>query len=569
MKAKDSVRSFKDNLKGLLLRHSFRPALEMELICILLVVLFGAYWGITKCSETNKQVCSALEQTVDVYGTFLEELAKEEHIIHSDISLTRRAQILKKLYSASIQAGYDADLYLLDADGNVMLSSKETVTDEQRMMIRNLGIREQMKKNPYELQMDISKGSTRNFLMGKAVEADGTLAGGVVVQISGSVYDKLLAKSTARTLILQEDYWVLTTNGYNFVDSIGKLTREIRDRQGLHVLHDGVYFVMRSAVSGSNLEVYTLFDYTDTLRILITVLLTGGVVLAFLFFAGLANTEKIAVKATEDISALNEAFLTVTSGNLRAGLNLHSSTELENIGEGFNQMIESLKHQMEMNKELAETVAAEQVKRLASQFNSHFLFNTLDNIRFICRIAPEIAENMVILLSELLRYNTADPNEKVTLAEDMDYIRKYFEIFKIRQGDRFSYEMDVEEEIKECLVLRLLVQPIVENAMKYGLGAREHLHVQVKAFRKNDDIWILCQDDGDGMSQELLQKIQENLNQKENVTAHLGLYNVHRRLQLTYGQDYGIHLENGNGLCVMVNFPVQVGDALEEYRWKH
>lgn len=569
MRTKDSVRSFKDNLKGLLLRHSFRPALEMELICILLVVLIGAYWGITKCSETNKQVCSALEQTVVVYGEFLEELAEEEHIIHSDISLTQRAQIMKKLYMASIQAGYDADLYLLDKDGNVMLSSKEAMTDEQRMQIRNLGIREQMKQNPDELQMDISKGSVRSFLMGKAVKAKGEFVGGIVVQINGNVYDKLLAKSTVRTLILQKDYWVLTTNGYHFTDSIGKLIPQIREKQGLYVLDHGIYFVMHSAVAESDLEVYTLFDYTDTLRILLTVLMTGGVVLAFLFFAGLANTEKIAVKATEDISELNEAFLTVTSGNLRADLDLHSSTELENIGEGFNQMIESLKRQMEMNKELAETVAAEQVKRLASQFNSHFLFNTLDNIRFICRIAPEIAENMVILLSELLRYNTADPNEKVALAEDLDYIRKYFEIFKIRQGDRFSYELEVEEDIKECLVLRLLVQPIVENAMKYGLGTREHLHVQVKAFRKGEDIWILCQDDGEGMSQELLHKIRENLNQKENVTPHLGLYNVHRRLQLTYGSDYGIHLENRNGLCVMVNFPVQVGEALEEYRWKH
>lgn len=405
--------------------------------------------------------------------------------------------------------------------------------------------------------------------MGKAVETNGVFVGGVVVQINGSVYDKLLAKSTVRTLILQKDYWVLTTNGYHFADSIGKLVYEIRERQGLQILNDGVYFVMHSAVPESNLEVYTLFDYTDTLRILLTVLLTGGVVLAFLFFAGLANTEKIAVKATEDISALNEAFLTVTSGNLRADLDLHSSTELENIGEGFNQMIESLQRQMEMNKELAETVAAEQVKRLASQFNSHFLFNTLDNIRFICRIAPEIAENMVILLSELLRYNTADPNEKVTIAEDLDYIQKYFEIFKIRQGDRFSYEMEVEEEIKECLILKLLVQPIIENAMKYGLGTREHLHVQVKAFQKGEDIWISCQDDGDGMSQEHLQKIRENLRQKENMTAHLGLYNVHRRLQLTYGHDYGIHLENKNGLCVKVNFPIQVGEALEEYRWKH
>ena len=565
MKKKEEVRSFKDNLKGLLLRHSFRPALQMEIICILLVVVIGGWWGITSNREANSHVCDALEQTITVYGELLDQLAAEDHIINPETSLTRRTSILKSLYTASAGAGYEANMYILDPQGNILVSSRETVSDEEKVLVRNWKILEELKEHPEQMQMDVSRGSTRTLLLAKAVMADDRLQGSIVIQVGGSVYDKLLAANAGKTVIAQKDYWVLATNGYQFVDPIGRLVSTMRETQGLKIFQKGIYYVRHQEAGNGNLEVYTFFDYTDTVRVLAMVLLTGIVVLAFLFFAGLSNTEKMAVKATEDISTLNEAFLAVTEGDLRAHLEIHSSTEFKNIGYGFNKMIRSLNRQMEENRELAEIVAEEQVKRLASQFSSHFLFNTLDNIRFICRIAPEIAENMVILLSELLRYNTANPNERVTIAEDLDYIEKYLEIFKIRVGEGFDYEILVEEDIKECLILRLLVQPIVENAMKYAQGNREHMKVSVRAYRSGEDICIECQDNGEGMPPELLQKLRENLKKQENETAHLGLYNVHRRLQLTYGEKYGIRLENCEGLRVTVTFPAQTEEPLEEY----
>ena len=110
MKKKEEVRSFKDNLKSLLLRHSFRPALQMEIICILLVVVIGGWWGIANNRETNSHVCEALEQTITVYGELLDQLAAEDHIINSETSLTRRTIILKSLYTASARAGYEANM---------------------------------------------------------------------------------------------------------------------------------------------------------------------------------------------------------------------------------------------------------------------------------------------------------------------------------------------------------------------------------------------------------------------------------------------------------------------------
>ncbi len=299
MKKKEEVRSFKDNLKSLLLRHSFRPALQMEIICILLVVVIGGWWGIASNREANSHVCEALEQTITVYGELLDQLSAEDHIINPETSLTRRTLILKSLYTASARAGYEANMYILDPEGNILVSSRETVSDEEKVLVRNWNILEQLKESPEQIQMDVSRGSNRTLLLAKAVVADGRIQGSIVMQVGGSVYDKLLAANAGKTVIAQKDYWVLDTNGYQFVDPIGRLVNSMRESQGLKIFEKGIYYVRHQEVGGGNLEVYTFFDYTDTVRVLAMVLLTGIVVLAFLFFAGLSNTEKMAVKATE------------------------------------------------------------------------------------------------------------------------------------------------------------------------------------------------------------------------------------------------------------------------------
>lgn len=552
------ARSFKDNLKNILVKYSFCPALGMEIICILVVLCVSGLWGVSSSTLAGKEICQELDIAVAEYDQLLEQLAKSDNITDHTISSTRRTAIMKALYSKTVTTGYDAELYILDQDKNVVTSSREELSQEKQGEIsRNWNVLEKIKEQPRSLQIEVSKGAERALFLGRAVEADGQLQGYVVCRLNSRVFDKLVADYAAEAMIVQGDHWILKTNGYQFVDPIGKLTKEMRDFQGIRIFEHSLYYVMHQQPLCGSLTVYTFFDYTDALRVLMTVFVTGMLVLFFLYFAGLANAEKMAVRATQDISALNDAFLEVAGGNLAPTLDIHSSTEFENIGQGFNQMINSLNTQMEENRELAKTVAYEQVKQLASQFKSHFLFNTLDNIRFICRLAPEMAENMVISLSELLRYNTGNPNEKVTIEEDLNYIKRYFDILKIRFGDAFSYQIQVEDDVRDALILKLLIQPLVENAVKYGFGGRDHMEIVITAERMKDKVCIVCRDDGEGIAPEQLIKIQENLKQEENKTPHLGLYNVHRRLQLMYGQEYGLSLENRDGLEITVIFPIQ------------
>jgi sensor histidine kinase YesM len=223
-------------------------------------------------------------------------------------------------------------------------------------------------------------------------------------------------------------------------------------------------------------------------------------------------------------------------------------------------MLKSLREQIEENKELATNVAFSQLKQLESQLNPHFLFNTLDNIRFMAKIDTDAADKMIVSLSGILRYTIRDTREEVTLREDLNNLQYYLNILQIRFNKRFKYRIDVGEDIMDCLIPKLLLQPLLENAIKYGFGGREKLSVTIKGYQITDRLVFVCEDDGAGISEERLKEIREMLEKETNDSAHYGLYNIHRRIRLMYKGDYGLDIEGkeGEGTLVRIVLPKKV-----------
>ena len=202
-------------------------------------------------------------------------------------------------------------------------------------------------------------------------------------------------------------------------------------------------------------------------------------------------------------------------------------------------------------------MAFAQVKQLESQFNPHFLFNTLDNIRFMTKIDIQAADKMIVSLSRLLRYSIRDVREELTVQEDLDNLQSYLNILQIRFNKRFSYEMDIEEGIQQCLIPKLLIQPLLENAVKYGFVGRDKLHVCIKGYEENGKLGFLCKDNGAGIEEALLEEIRTQLSMEKNTSTHLGLYNIHRRIRLLYKEDYGMQIEStpNEGVTVTLILP--------------
>lgn len=214
---------------------------------------------------------------------------------------------------------------------------------------------------------------------------------------------------------------------------------------------------------------------------------------------------------------------------------------------------------MENNRKMAELVSMAQNKQLESQFNPHFLYNTLENIRYMCKLEPATAERMVFSLSNLLRYSLDGSKAEVTLKEDLEHLESYLTILKRRFGERFRCRIDVEPETMDLRIPKLVLQPMIENAVKYGFGKQLNLTVELKAYIHEGKLIMICRDDGVGIPQCTLSELTALLEQKENPRRHSGLYNIHRRIDILYGRPYGVEIRSaeGHGTTLVVTLPVK------------
>jgi len=219
-----------------------------------------------------------------------------------------------------------------------------------------------------------------------------------------------------------------------------------------------------------------------------------------------------------------------------------------------------------VHEQAARATAIADIRRLESQFQPHFLFNTLENIKYMIKLEPESAVRMVMALSKLLRYSIHGQERLVRFSEDLAYTHGFIEIQRCRFGERFLYEEKGLESASHCLVPRLILQPILENAIKYGESDDGTIHVVVTARHVSDQLILAVCDDGRGMEEDALNQLRAMLEREEDPATHTGLYNVHRRLQLLFGSTFGVSMrrrEHG-GTCVTMTLPWQTTLMSEE-----
>lgn len=198
-------------------------------------------------------------------------------------------------------------------------------------------------------------------------------------------------------------------------------------------------------------------------------------------------------------------------------------------------------------------------KMLASQINPHFLYNTLETIRMKARVngQPEI-EELTKMLAKLLRRNIQAGSQDVSLQTEVELVEYYLKIQQYRFGDRIQYQIIMEEGIESCKILPLVIQPIVENSIIHGLETKVGTGtIRIAVRRSRDGICISVEDDGKGMTAEQLTAVRQELDRGSLDQTHIGISNVHQRLKLKYGEQYGLTItsEERKGTFVELRIP--------------
>lgn len=285
----------------------------------------------------------------------------------------------------------------------------------------------------------------------------------------------------------------------------------------------------------------------------------GTVVLALSLLSlalSLVISEALARHITRPVSRLDKAIAKVKDGDLSIQVKVKTSDELGRLTESFNQMVKDLKRYLEdrvqRQKDLNETT----LRLYQTQLNPHFLYNTLDTIKWSAKIhqileIAVLAENLAVILRKSI-----SSKPFIQLREELDTIESYIKIQKIRFAGRFLYETEVPDMLEDCVIPKMILQPLVENAIIHGLDGCANGYICIYAAQKDGILRISVTDDGCGMGQEMLDWMNSPNPAKRD--GHLGLYNVIQILKLYYGEEYGIQAESDtSGTTVTIRLPAK------------
>lgn len=268
-----------------------------------------------------------------------------------------------------------------------------------------------------------------------------------------------------------------------------------------------------------------------------------------LFMAALALAYLLSDEITKPVKSLEKSMKEVEKGNFApAVMEVREENEIGHLRRNFNMMTEEIRKLMEQRDQEQQTKRKSELKALQAQINPHFLYNTLDSIIWMAEWGKN--QEVVLMtssLAKLLRRSISNEQEAVTVAEEVEYTETYLTIQKMRYKDKLEYEILVDPEILQKSVIKLVLQPLVENAIYHGIKYKEGKGlIRIRGFRQNERMILQVQDDGKGMEPETLAHIFEK-HTKDTRSNGVGLNNVNERIQLYYGDDYGISFRSSPG----------------------
>ncbi len=257
------------------------------------------------------------------------------------------------------------------------------------------------------------------------------------------------------------------------------------------------------------------------------------------------------------INTMNE----VKRGNLSVSIIDNSTDEIGEVVGNFNTMLNEIKNLMESVKLNEKQKREAEIKILQAQINPHFLSNTLNTVKWLA--GAQKAHNIEALVSsliKLLHVSMGKGDDFITMGEEVEYIKSYINIQEYRYYDKFRVVFEIEEDILDYKVLRFLIQPVVENAIIHGIGPMtEQGLISIKGFKYNDVLKIRVTDNGEGIPRERLCKIL-TVDDYENKSkfSGIGINNVNERIQINFGDEFGLHIESVPKLYTTVELTLPI-----------
>lgn len=390
-----------------------------------------------------------------------------------------------------------------------------------------------------------------------AIDANIGVIDNIIKDLDKSTHGKTLVVDESGSVVYDSDKSLIGQNLKNSDLMPGALT----EQGSFHTKIDGkamLAIFKESSVTGWKVLITIPEDelMADALR---TRTFTVAAALAIMAFALLISLVLV-FAITRPLRGLVHMMKEVQTGNLDVVFPVVSRDEAGLVGSAFNRMIDRIKTLIQDIYSVEERKKEAELQSLQHQINPHFIYNTLESIRMTAVLSDnkEVA-TMTQLLGKLLRYSIHGGLESVPIAKEWEHLGIYVQLLNYRYGSRFELELPDARETEGLNVIKLLFQPIVENAVYHGLHeSRSGMTIRVFCRQEGKDLLFEVADDGEGMEEETLRKLQESLLRvPEGDNTGIGLRNVNERIKLKYGETYGLSIRSqfGQGTIVSVRLP--------------
>lgn len=359
------------------------------------------------------------------------------------------------------------------------------------------------------------------------------------------LYEGLLASSGV-TFIADEEGYILSHSDENQVG------RDVQDygimptENQFHILplegenQDSICvsaaFGSDSQLIGFPLKVYSIIPSDDLFDVLDQILQTISATYVAVIIIAVLISFFLSKRLIRSIKRLHSQIADLSRGKMHTITDPNPRDELWDLEQGYNEMVARIQELLEKNRQEQEKKRELELTALQSQINPHFLYNTLDAIGWIAIMEGQSEiEQMIMALSRFFRLSLHKGDKKITLEDEIHIVESYVTIEQLRNPGEFDVTYDIQPEIMQIMVPKIILQPIVENAIKHGISqVRRHGLIAIQGYRKEDDVFLEVSDNGKGFQKK----------QTPSPSGGYGLKNVNERIRLEYGEPYGLSFQS-------------------------
>jgi len=267
-------------------------------------------------------------------------------------------------------------------------------------------------------------------------------------------------------------------------------------------------------------------------------------VLVFTFTITILAATLIARRISNPIFKLRDHINTINNGNYQK-IKLEGQKEVVDLADNFNQMIDETVVLMDQLVTEQKAKRRSEFKALTTQINPHFLYNTLDSIMYLSESNEnEKVQRMVAALSKFFRISISRGKNVIKLEEELEHAKNYLLIQQIRYNEKFTFEFDIDERTLDFRVVKLVLQPLIENAIYHGVNTEfDQGHIIIRTLIKNDRLHLEVEDDGYGIPEKKIGELYQDIKGEDSYSS-VGLKNVYQRLKIYFNNDSDLEIES-------------------------